>query len=180
MYVVLMIIKSPVEIPDTSKVAVVELSLTETIANRFVSLVQGWSAKETVLLSKSTFFDIAEFYGDYLNFSHVSAHELNHNFISQMALDHKIQYDLKENPLKFDAEGYCVPLWFVEGNAEYFSIPWRDEDDVHMRDIMINRKLFSAYQVFDMMGDMTMSDFKSYVHTYKIGQHRIFLTYSLL
>lgn len=60
------------------------------------------------------------YFGDHQKFHRVSTHELIHQFMSQ-----KLR-SLHEN--KFDVDVFqALPLWFVEGMAEYYT--WRGLDD---------------------------------------------------
>lgn len=70
--------------------------------------------------------------GDYAKFRHVLHHELTHAVMNDMFFGGSIQNIISKN-LNFD-----LPLWFIEGMAEYQSLKWDKNTDMFVRDALIN------------------------------------------
>ena len=102
------------------------------------------------------------YFGDHSRFIEVSTHEMVHQFHIQ-----KMQ-DLagKDGASAIDA----LPLWFIEGIAEYYSKGGIDvETDLFLRDLVWNPDPERHYQVVAFGDDR----YKGYIPTYKLGQARI-------
>ena len=69
------------------------------------------------------------FEGSYPLFRHVLHHELVHAVMQDMLYGRDIITGVQQSD---------IPLWFVEGLAEYESTPWTAESDMWMRDAVIN------------------------------------------
>ena len=69
------------------------------------------------------------FEGSYPNFRHVLHHELAHAVLLDMLYGRDILQGIQQSD---------IPLWFIEGLAEYESNPWTAESDMWMRDAIIN------------------------------------------
>lgn len=69
------------------------------------------------------------FEGSYPAFRHVLHHELTHAVMLDMLYGTDILQGIRQSD---------IPLWFIEGLAEYISLPWTAESDMWMRDAVIN------------------------------------------
>ncbi len=69
------------------------------------------------------------FEGSYPMFRHVLHHELTHAVQNDMLYGRDVLSGVQQSD---------IPLWFVEGLAEYESTPWTAESDMWMRDAVIN------------------------------------------
>ncbi len=72
---------------------------------------------------------VVPFEGSYPSFRHVLHHELAHAVLLDMLYGKDILQGIQNSD---------IPLWFIEGLAEYESIPWTAESDMWMRDAVIN------------------------------------------
>ncbi len=75
---------------------------------------------------------VVPFDGSYADFRHVINHELTH------ALQFDILYGKGGAGIVVSSISYDIPLWFIEGSAEYFSREWDRETDMYMRDAVFN------------------------------------------
>jgi Tol biopolymer transport system component len=75
---------------------------------------------------------VLPFTGSYADFEHVLTHELAHVFHVDMLYGNMLTSMAARRAL------YPVPLWFIEGTAEYFSNPWGNDEDIFMRDAVIS------------------------------------------
>jgi hypothetical protein len=102
------------------------------------------------------------YFGDHSRFIEVSTHEMVHQFHIQ-----KMQ-DLAGPDGASAIE--ALPLWFIEGIAEYYSKGGIDvETDLFLRDLVWNPDPERHYQVVSFGDDR----YKGYIPTYKLGQARI-------
>lgn len=108
----------------------------------------------------------AAYWGDHQRFRHVSLHEMVHQFTIQ-----------KVNGVAEKAKAYGtplqkMPLWFIEGLAEYYSIPdgIDAETEQYMRDLVANPDPWRGYVLPPFLSD----DMRSFVYTYKLGQIRVY------
>ena len=69
------------------------------------------------------------FNGSYPDFRHTLHHELTHAIMLDMFYGREILAGIQRSD---------VPLWFIEGLAEYSSTPWTSESDMWMRDAVMN------------------------------------------
>ncbi len=77
---------------------------------------------------------VVPFSGSYRDFRHVLRHELVHVF----------QYTMIKNNYKnflYSSILNTIPLWVMEGMAEYFSLGWDTETEAYIRDIALNDKI---------------------------------------
>jgi hypothetical protein len=72
---------------------------------------------------------VVPFEGSYSSFRHVLHHELAHAVLLDMLYGKDILQGIQQSD---------IPLWFIEGLAEYESMPWSAESDMWMRDAVIN------------------------------------------
>lgn len=63
--------------------------------------------------------------------------------VVQHELVHAIQYEImrKTSSINNNLENVYIPLWLVEGMAEYFSIQWDEETENIIRDVVLNEHL---------------------------------------
>ncbi len=102
------------------------------------------------------------YFGDHEKFVEVSTHELVHQFTIQKLLDvaGADQLSIVER----------LPLWFVEGIAEYYAKGGLDpETEGYLRDLVWNPDPARHYQVLPFLEDRI----RGYVPTYKLGQARV-------
>lgn len=103
------------------------------------------------------------YFGSQEEFRHVSTHELVHQFTIQKLMD------LAGGDRLVSLVG-GLPLWFVEGLAEYYANGGIDpETGVYLRDLMSNPDPEKHYQLVSFGDD----DLRGYIPTYKLGQARI-------
>lgn len=97
---------------------------------------------------------VVPFLGSIGDFRHVIRHELIHVFTTS-----KIQRVLKDHKKMTYPE---VPLWFIEGIAEYWSEGWDADGEMFIRDAVLNGYLFPLQRMYQINGSYLM---------YKEGQH---------
>ncbi len=103
------------------------------------------------------------YFGSQERFRQVSTHELVHQFTIQKLMDIAGPGHL---PVLVDA----LPLWFVEGLAEYYSHGGLDtETEVYLRDLVWNPDPERHYEVVAFADDRL----RGFIPTYKLGQARL-------
>jgi hypothetical protein len=103
------------------------------------------------------------YFGDHSRFIEVSTHEMVHQFTIQKLLEAAGAQDVS-SPINF------LPLWFIEGIAEYYSKGGIDtETDVYLRDLVWNPDPRKGYDILPFAEDRL----RGYIPTYKLGQARI-------
>jgi hypothetical protein len=103
------------------------------------------------------------YFGDHRLFELVSLHEMAHQFTIQKVRTVMEDNKLAGNPL----EG--IPLWFIEGLAEYYAQHGIDpEAEMLIRDLVVNPSLEKGYAMLDFFEDRPQSG----LWTYKVGQIR--------
>ena len=96
---------------------------------------------------------VLPFHGSYYDFVHVLQHELVHVF--QLA-------KLEAVTSHMTTQGIAgPPLWFTEGQAEFWSTSWDTEADMILKDMVISGKLLSINEFYQVEGSFFM---------YKLGQ----------
>ena len=80
---------------------------------------------------------VVPFNGSYEDFRHVLVHELVHAF------QYDILYGRGLSALIPKTTIYNIPLWYIEGMAEYFSLGWDVETQMIIGDALFNDKLVS-------------------------------------
>jgi WD40 repeat protein len=78
---------------------------------------------------------VIPFDGDYESFRHVLVHELTHVF------QFVIFFPSRMEALFAGDIFYSIPLWVMEGHAEYSSLGWDLGADIFMRDLVINNNV---------------------------------------
>ena len=106
--------------------------------------------------------------GSIYNFKRVIRHELIHVFT--MSLFHRILRDHKKTNYP------DLPLWFIEGLAEYWSIGWDTQTEYVIRDAVLNNYLFPLERMYQIYGSFLMykegqAVLKYIADTY--GEHKI-------
>lgn len=103
------------------------------------------------------------YFGDHGRFLEVSTHEMVHQFTIQKLND--IGPEDASTPTI-----YILPLWFIEGIAEYYSKDGIDpETDLFLRDLVWNPDPPRGYEVVAFADDRH----RGYIPTYKLGQARV-------
>ena len=103
------------------------------------------------------------YFGDHRMFEDVSTHELAHEFMLQ-----KLMSVARADDNGGEAALHAIPLWFVEGLAEYYAKRGLDpEAEVLVRDMVVN-PTEEGYA----MGSFFDERLSSGLWTYKVGQAR--------
>jgi hypothetical protein len=103
------------------------------------------------------------YFGEHEKFREVSTHELVHQFTIQKLLDVAGAESLS-SPVE------SLPLWFVEGIAEYYAKGGIDfETDTFLRDLVWNPDVEHRYDIVSFPEDRL----RGYIPTYKLGQARV-------
>lgn len=107
---------------------------------------------------------VLPYFGDHRLFQHVSTHEMVHQFTIQKARDVATAAGVTGDPLD------RVPLWYIEGIAEYYAHRGLDpETEMLARDLLLNPDPMRGYVILDFFEDRPFSG----LWTYKIGQARV-------
>ena len=96
---------------------------------------------------------VVPFHGSYHDFAHVIRHELVHVF--QIS---KLQSMMSTSQRQRMA---APPLWFIEGQAEYWSTAWDSEADAIVKDMVLSGNLYLIENLHQISGTYFM---------YKLGQ----------
>jgi len=83
---------------------------------------------------------VLPFNGSYSDFRHTLFHELVHIF------QYRILYGKGTGALQ-RMSTLQVPLWFIEGMAEFESLGWDESAETYIRDAVINNRLYSIPQL---------------------------------
>lgn len=103
------------------------------------------------------------YFGDHARFTEVSTHEMVHQFTIQKLIDAAGRDEPASAILH-------LPLWFIEGIAEYYTKGGIDaETDHFLRDLVANPDPRKGYAVLPFAEDRA----RGYIPTYKLGQARI-------
>lgn len=103
------------------------------------------------------------FFGDLPAFERVATHELAHQFTVQKVRDAATDVGAA-NPIAL------LPLWFVEGIAEWASLDGIDaETDAFLRDLVVNPDPMQGYALPDFFDERA----RGYFGVYKLGQARV-------
>lgn len=98
---------------------------------------------------------VVPFDGDYEDFRHVLVHELTHVF------QFKIFFPSKLGAVFSGDIFYSIPLWVMEGHAEFSSLGWDLDADIFMRDLIMNNNIIPLSE---------LSNYSSGYIVYKEGQ----------
>lgn len=112
---------------------------------------------------------VVPYTGDYEEFRHVLVHELTHIF--QFAIFFPSRMEAIFSGDLF----YTIPLWVMEGHAEYMSAGWDLEVDIIMRDLVMNNKVIPLSVLGDYGGYIIYKEgqaFYNYVAE-KYGQQKV-------
>jgi Tol biopolymer transport system component len=112
---------------------------------------------------------VIPFNGDYEEFRHVLIHELTHVFQFVIFFPSKLEAILTGDFL------YSIPLWVMEGSAEYFSQGWNLEADIYMRDLIINNKVIPLSDLGNYGGYIIYKEGQAFYHyvSTKYGRGKI-------
>jgi hypothetical protein len=103
------------------------------------------------------------YFGEHEKFREVSMHEMVHQFTIQKLLD-VADADELDSPID------NLPLWFIEGIAEYYAKGGLDvETEMYLRDLVWNADPERRYEILPFPEDRL----RGYIPTYKLGQARI-------
>jgi hypothetical protein len=96
---------------------------------------------------------VIPFYGSYFDFIHVINHEMVHVFqTSKLEAVMNRQASIR----------YAYPpLWFIEGQAEYWSQGWDTEADMILKDLVISGRMIPIHDLYTVQGSYLM---------YKLGE----------
>ncbi|MDX9759034.1 MAG: BamA/TamA family outer membrane protein [Bacteroidota bacterium] len=86
--------------------------------------------------------------GSLENFRHVINHELVHVF-----MHNKLEWALRSNGQRSDR---YLPLWFVEGLAEYYSTDWDAQAEMVLRDAVLSGYFAPLSRVYAISGSFLM------------------------
>jgi WD40 repeat protein len=113
---------------------------------------------------------VVPFNGSYNDLHHVIGHELTHIFEFQM------YYRSRLASLLGAIDEFNVPLWVIEGFAEYQSGWVNVSSDVFMRDLVINNRLVSLQDLSDQMGYLVYREGESFFRyvEYRYGRQKVF------
>ncbi len=78
---------------------------------------------------------VIPFNGDYKELRHVLVHELTHVFQFVIFFPSRLEALFSGDIF------YSIPLWVMEGNAEFESLEWDIETDIIIRDLIMNNKM---------------------------------------
>lgn len=78
---------------------------------------------------------VVPFSGDYEDFRHVLVHELVHVFQFVIFFPSRLEAIMSGDLF------YSIPLWVMEGSAEYCSQGWNLDADIFMRDLVLNNSV---------------------------------------
>ncbi len=106
--------------------------------------------------------------GSIHNFKRIIRHELVHVFTQSKHF--RILKDHKRTSFPE------LPLWFIEGLAEYWSIGWDSESESVIRDAVLNNYLFPLKDIYQIYGSFLMYKEGQAILKYiteKYGEHKI-------
>ena len=107
---------------------------------------------------------VLPYFGDHRLFEHISIHEMVHQFQIQKAREIAQEAGVNGDPMD------RMPLWFIEGMAEYYALDGLDEEtEMLTRDLLINPRPQEGFVMLDFFEDRPGSQ----LWTYKIGQARV-------
>jgi len=101
---------------------------------------------------------VIPFNGDYAEFRHVLVHELTHVFEFVIFFPSKLEAMLSGDLF------YAIPLWVMEGYAEYISLEWDNNTDIFMRDLVTNNKLISLAILGNYGGYLIYKEGQGFFH----------------
>nr|WP_225937222.1 tolB protein precursor protein [Myxococcus sp. RHSTA-1-4] len=102
--------------------------------------------------------------GDHRLFEEISTHELAHQFTIQKVRTVAEQAKVFGDPLQ------AIPLWFIEGAAEFYAKRGMDpEAEMLVRDLLVNPDLYRGYAFLDFFSPGPYG----YLWIYKVGQVRV-------
>jgi hypothetical protein len=104
------------------------------------------------------------YWGEHQRFVEVSRHEMAHQFTIQKAYQIQRLHRTRQNPLE------RIPLWFIEGLAEYSAHRGLHEEvPMYVADVMLNPEDDRQHKLFPFWHD----EVRNFVQTYRMGQVRV-------
>ncbi|MEO0215744.1 MAG: hypothetical protein ABIL14_01860 [candidate division WOR-3 bacterium] len=112
---------------------------------------------------------VIPFNGDYEELRHVLVHELTHVFQFVIFFPSKLEAILTGDFL------YSIPLWVMEGLAEFESQNWNLEADIYMRDLIMNNKVIPLFQLENYGGYIIYKEGQAFYHyiATKYGREKV-------
>ncbi|MFO7676319.1 MAG: BamA/TamA family outer membrane protein [bacterium] len=113
---------------------------------------------------------VMPFTGSYADFHHIIGHELAHIF--QFALF----YRSRVASLLGAVDEFQIPLWVLEGHAEYTSGWVNVRSEVFMRDLVLNNRLVPLHQLHDGYGYLVYREGEAFYHyvEQKYGRRKVY------
>lgn len=113
---------------------------------------------------------VLPFTGSYADFHHVIGHELAHIF--QFAMF----YRSRVSSLLGAVDEFRIPLWVLEGHAEYQSGWVNVRSEVFMRDLVLNNRLVPLHLLHDGYGYLVYREGEAFYHYVeeKYGRRKVF------
>ncbi|MEO0161708.1 MAG: hypothetical protein ABIL39_09925 [candidate division WOR-3 bacterium] len=112
---------------------------------------------------------VIPFNGDYEEFRHVLVHELTHVFEFVIFFPSRLEAVLTGDLF------YSIPLWVMEGCAEYFSQGWNLEVDIYMRDLIMNNRIIPLAELGNYNGYIIYKEGQAFFYylEVKYGREKI-------
>ncbi|HIE05620.1 MAG TPA: hypothetical protein EYP58_02355, partial [bacterium (Candidatus Stahlbacteria)] len=101
---------------------------------------------------------VVPFTGSYQEFRHVLRHELVHVFQFQIFLKSAVSSILTTEAFS------SIPLWVIEGMAEYLSVGWTPEADIYLKDLLLSDKLIGLSELGYYGGYIIYKEGQSFYH----------------
>ena len=101
---------------------------------------------------------VVPFSGSYEDFRHVLVHELTHVFEFAIFFGARMSSILSAEILS------SIPLWVMEGLAEYESLEWDQPSDIFMRDLVVTQKVIPLDRLEMYGGFVIYKEGQSFYH----------------
>jgi hypothetical protein len=101
---------------------------------------------------------VIPFTGDYAELRHVLVHELTHVFEFVIFFPSKLEAMLSGDLF------YSIPLWVMEGYAEYISLEWDVNTDIFVRDLVTNNKTIPLAALGNYGGYLIYKEGQAFYH----------------
>ncbi len=113
---------------------------------------------------------VIPFDGSYSNLHHVIGHELVHIFQFQLFYRNRL------SALLGAVSEFRIPLWVIEGLAEFMSGWVNQTSEAFMRDLVLNNRLVPLQNLHDGMGYLVYREGESFYHfvAERYGRNRVF------
>lgn len=112
---------------------------------------------------------VIPFNGDYEELHHVLVHELTHVFQFVIFFPSKLEALLTGDIF------YSIPLWVMEGSAEFESSEWDLAADIFMRDLIMNNKVIPLSALGNYGGYVIYKEGQAFYHylAEKYGRNKV-------